>query len=88
MPLISLGEQSNTGVLSDLPPPPPPPPPLPPEDIPEKMVVSSEIPNRVKRGKAIVNKQNSTDHILVVNGKEKKIGKKSQYLLDMLIIEE
>jgi len=26
--------------------------------------------------------------ILVVNGKEKKIGKKSQYLLDMMIIEE
>jgi hypothetical protein len=86
MPLISLGEQSNTDVVSDL--PPPPPPPLPPEDIPEKMVISSEIPNRVKRGKAIVNKQSSTDHILVVNGKEKKIGKKSQYLLDMLIIEE
>jgi hypothetical protein len=86
MPLISLGEQSNTDVVSDLPPPPPPPPS--PEDIPEKMVISSEIPNRVKRGKAIVNKQSSTDHILVVNGKEKKIGKKSQYLLDMLIIEE
>ena len=86
MPLISLGKQSNTDILPYLPPPPPPPPPS--EDIPEKMVVSSEIPNRVKRGKAIVNKQNSTDHILVVNGKEKKIGKKSQYLLDMLIIEE
>tara|TARA_R110000868_G_scaffold44288_7_gene148066 strand:- start:1162 stop:1395 length:234 start_codon:yes stop_codon:yes gene_type:complete len=77
MPLISLGKNSNTNVLSDLPPPPA-----------EKMVISSEIPNRVKRGKAIVNKQISTDHILVVNGKEKKIGKKSQYLLDMLIIEE
>ena len=82
MPIISLGKQSNTDVLSDLPPPPPP------ENIPEKMVISSEIPNRVKRGKTIVNKQSSTDHILVVNGKEKKIGKKSQYLLDMLIIEE
>jgi hypothetical protein len=86
MPLISLGKQSNTDILPDLPPPPPPPPS--PEDIPEKMVISSEIPNRVKRGKAIANKQSSTDHILVVNGKEKKIGKKSQYLLDMLIIEE
>jgi len=86
MPLISLGKQSNTDILPDLPPPPPPPPP--PEDIPEKMVILSEIPNRVKRGKTIVNKQSNTDHILVVNGKEKKIGKKSQYLLDMLIIEE
>ena len=27
-------------------------------------------------------------HILVVNGKEKKVGKHSQYLLDMLTIDE
>jgi len=84
MPLISLGKQSNTDILPHLSPPLSPPP---PEDFSEEITISSEIPNRVKRGKAIVNKQNSTDHILIVNGKEKKIGKKSQYLLDMLIIE-
>jgi len=35
-----------------------------------------------------IRKRNSNDPVLIVNGKEKKIGKKSQYLLDMLIIEE
>lgn len=31
---------------------------------------------------------NSNDTVLVVNGKPKKISKKSQYLLDMLNLEE
>jgi hypothetical protein len=35
-----------------------------------------------------VQRRNPSDPVLVVNGKEKKIGKKSQYLLDMMIIEE
>jgi hypothetical protein len=44
--------------------------------------------NRPLRERAIVQRRNPSDPVLVVNGKEKKIGKKSQYLLDMLIIEE
>jgi hypothetical protein len=31
---------------------------------------------------------NPEDHLVVVNGKEKKIGKQSKYLLDMLTIED
>jgi hypothetical protein len=31
---------------------------------------------------------NSKHHILVINGKQKKISKKSSYLLDMMILEE
>jgi hypothetical protein len=44
--------------------------------------------NRPLRERAIVQRRNPSDPVLVVNGKEKKIGKKSQYLLDMMIIEE
>ena len=31
--------------------------------------------------------QNDDHHVLIVNGQAKKVGKKSQYLLDMLTIE-
>ena len=31
---------------------------------------------------------NPDDHLIVVNGKEKKIGKQSKYLLDMLTIDD
>lgn len=34
----------------------------------------------------VVNENN--EHILVVNGKQKKIGQKSKYLLDMLTLDE
>jgi hypothetical protein len=44
--------------------------------------------NRPLRERAIVQRRNPSDPVLIVNGKEKKIGKKSQYLLDMMIIEE
>jgi hypothetical protein len=44
--------------------------------------------NRPIRERTIVQRRNPSDPVLVVNGKEKKIGKKSQYLLDMMIIEE
>jgi hypothetical protein len=44
--------------------------------------------NKPLRERAIVQRRNPSDPVLVVNGKEKKIGKKSQYLLDMMIIEE
>ena len=47
-----------------------------------------EITNRPLRERNSIRKRNSNDPVLIVNGKEKKIGKKSQYLLDMLIIEE
>jgi hypothetical protein len=47
-----------------------------------------ETVNRPLRERAIVQRRNPSDPVLVVNGKEKKIGKKSQYLLDMMIIEE
>jgi hypothetical protein len=47
-----------------------------------------ETVNRPLRERAIVQRRNPSDAVLVVNGKEKKIGKKSQYLLDMMIIEE
>jgi hypothetical protein len=55
-------------------------------------VQQEEIPvetvNRPLRERAIVQRKNPSDPVLIVNGKEKKIGKKSQYLLDMMIIEE
>jgi len=55
-------------------------------------VQQEEIPvetvNKPLRERAIVQRRNPSDPVLIVNGKEKKIGKKSQYLLDMLIIEE
>ncbi len=44
--------------------------------------------NKPLRERAIVQRRNPSDPVLIVNGKEKKIGKKSQYLLDMMIIEE
>lgn len=47
-----------------------------------------ETVNRPLRERAIVQRRNPSDPVLIVNGKEKKIGKKSQYLLDMMIIEE
>lgn len=46
-----------------------------------------EITNRPLRERGSIRGRNSNDPVLIVNGKEKKIGKKSQYLLDMLIIE-
>jgi hypothetical protein len=55
-------------------------------------VQQEEIPvetvNKPLRERAIVQRRNPSDPVLIVNGKEKKIGKKSQYLLDMMIIEE
>lgn len=44
--------------------------------------------NKPLRERAVVQRRNPSDPVLIVNGKEKKIGKKSQYLLDMMIIEE
>jgi hypothetical protein len=46
-----------------------------------------EIIDRPLRERGSIRGRNSNDPVLIVNGKEKKIGKKSQYLLDMLIIE-
>jgi hypothetical protein len=43
--------------------------------------------DRPLRERGSIRGRNSNDPVLIVNGKEKKIGKKSQYLLDMLIIE-
>lgn len=45
-------------------------------------------PNKPLRERVVAQRRNSNDPVLIVNGKEKKIGKKSQYLLDMMIIEE
>ena len=45
-------------------------------------------PNKPLRERAVAQRRSSNDPVLIVNGKEKKIGKKSQYLLDMMIIEE
>jgi hypothetical protein len=59
------------------------------EDKTETPVVQpNEQSNKPLRERAIVQRRNPSDPVLVVNGKEKKIGKKSQYLLDMMIIEE
>jgi hypothetical protein len=59
------------------------------EEVPvEQEETPVEPVNRPLRERAIVQRRNPSDPVLVVNGKEKKIGKKSQYLLDMLIIEE
>ena len=59
------------------------------EEVPvEQEETPVEPVNKSLRERAIVQRRNPSDPVLVVNGKEKKIGKKSQYLLDMLIIEE
>jgi len=59
------------------------------EEIPvEEVITPVESTNKILRERAIVQRRNPSDPVLVVNGKEKKIGKKSQYLLDMMIIEE
>jgi hypothetical protein len=59
------------------------------EEIPvEEVITPVEPTNKILRERAIVQRRNPSDPVLVVNGKEKKIGKKSQYLLDMMIIEE
>ena len=59
------------------------------EEVPvEQEETPVEPVNRPLRERAIVQRRNPSDPVLVVNGKEKKIGKKSQYLLDMMIIEE
>jgi len=50
--------------------------------------ISVETINRPLREIRSIRGRNSNDPILIVNGKEKRIGKKSQYILDMLIIEE
>ena len=52
------------------------------------VIPTNEQSNKTLRERAIVQRRNPSDPVLVVNGKEKKIGKKSQYLLDMMIIEE
>jgi hypothetical protein len=54
----------------------------------EEVITPVEPTNKILRERAIVQRRNPSDPVLVVNGKEKKIGKKSQYLLDMMIIEE
>lgn len=42
-----------------------------------------------KKEQIVTNEDINKDHaILVVNGKNKKIGKKSQYLLDMLTLDD
>jgi hypothetical protein len=54
----------------------------------EHMTVE-EINSQRKIVKSQPRKQyNPEDHLVVVNGKEKKIGKQSKYLLDMLTIED
>jgi hypothetical protein len=59
------------------------------EEVPvEQEETPVEPVNKSLRERAIVQRRNPSDPVLVVNGKEKKIGKKSQYLLDMMIIEE
>jgi len=56
----------------------------------EEIPVDQPVVQQAKplRERVVVQRRTSADPILVVNGKEKKIGKKSQYLLDMMIIEE
>jgi hypothetical protein len=49
--------------------------------------ISVETIDRPLKERGSIRGRNSNDPVLIVNGKEKKIGKKSQYLLDMLIIE-
>jgi hypothetical protein len=43
-------------------------------------------PPQIKKEERYVPPKNGT--VLLVNGKERKIGKKSQYLLDMLTLED
>jgi hypothetical protein len=75
MPLIVVKKQTTNNRQEEL---------LPVEQ--EKTHVESV--NKPLHERAIVQRRNPSDPVLIVNGKEKKIGKKSQYLLDMLIIEE
>jgi len=66
------------------------------ETVIEPVVLTTPIPKPVldipdpiidNDPKPILNNISPDEHILVVNGKQKKISKKSSYLLDMLIID-
>lgn len=51
-------------------------------DVPEPIVPEPEVEKKV-----IDVKPSANHHILIVDGKTKKVGKRSQYLLDMLTID-
>lgn len=76
MPLIIVNKQQTSNQQEEI-----------PVDRREEETLITPI-NRPLRERAVVQRKNPSDPVLVVNGKEKKIGKKSQYLLDMMIIEE
>ena len=89
MPIKVAGVVVNKSQVNEAPQPVQPPPPQPVV----KVVVVEENPVDMTPPPRKIVKQKPTikitdGHKLVVNGKEKTIGRKSQYLLDMLIIDD
>ena len=59
-----------------------------PQPVPQRTIKRVTTPVQQPQEPDLKNIDTSQHHILVVNGKQKKLSKRSSYLLDMLEIEE
>ena len=59
-----------------------------PQPVPQRTIKRVTTPVQQPQEPDLKNIDTSRHHILVVNGKQKKLSKRSSYLLDMLEIEE
>ena len=59
-----------------------------PQPVPQRIIKRVTTPVQQPQEPDLKNIDTSQHHILVVNGKQKKLSKRSSYLLDMLEIEE